>query len=117
MIILSRSEVAVYYAARVLDLAQRGKRWRGRCPIHCGKHDSFSVDPETGLWRCWSVCARGGDIITLEIALTSAPWLEAQEAKIRAMATVQSAELIDVIVDGGESAKSLNRPGLQRLMA
>ena len=41
--------------------------------------------------------------------------LEAQEAKIRAMATVQGAELIDVIVDGGESAKSLNRPGLQRL--
>jgi DNA invertase Pin-like site-specific DNA recombinase len=42
--------------------------------------------------------------------------LEAQEAKIRAMATVQGADLIDVIVDGGESAKSLNRPGLQRLM-
>lgn len=42
--------------------------------------------------------------------------LEAQEAKIRAMATVQGADLIDVIVDGGESAKSLNRPGLQRLL-
>src|SRR5271167_1172678 len=42
--------------------------------------------------------------------------LEAQEAKIRAMATVRSAELLDVIVDGGESAKSLNRPGLQRLL-
>jgi site-specific DNA recombinase len=43
--------------------------------------------------------------------------LEAQEAKIRAMATVQSAELLDVIIDGRESAKSLNRPGLQRLLA
>jgi len=43
--------------------------------------------------------------------------LEAQEAKIRAMATVQGADLVDVIVDGGESAKSLNRPGLQRLLA
>src|ERR1700693_3394611 len=43
--------------------------------------------------------------------------LEAQEAKIRARATVQGAELLDVIVDGGESAKSLNRPGLQRLVA
>ena len=42
--------------------------------------------------------------------------LEAQEAKIRAMATVQGAELIDVIVDGGESAKSLNRPGVHRLL-
>jgi hypothetical protein len=43
--------------------------------------------------------------------------LEAQEAKIRAMSTVQGAELAEVIVDGGESAKSLNRPGLQRLLA
>ena len=33
------------------------------------------------------------------------------------MATVQSSELLEVIVDGGESAKSLNRPGLQRLLA
>jgi predicted site-specific integrase-resolvase len=42
--------------------------------------------------------------------------LEAQEAKIRGMATVQGAELLEVIVDGGESAKNLNRPGLQRLL-
>jgi DNA invertase Pin-like site-specific DNA recombinase len=33
------------------------------------------------------------------------------------MATVQGAELFEVIVDGGESAKNLNRPGLQRLLA
>jgi site-specific DNA recombinase len=43
--------------------------------------------------------------------------LEAQESKIRAMATIHSAELVEVIIDGGESAKSLNRPGLQRLLA
>jgi hypothetical protein len=43
--------------------------------------------------------------------------LDAQADKIRAMATVQSAELVDVIVDGGESGKSLQRPGLQRLVA
>jgi site-specific DNA recombinase len=42
--------------------------------------------------------------------------LEAQEAKIRAMATVRGADLAEVIIDGGESAKSLNRPGLQRLL-
>src|SRR5271155_2188542 len=41
--------------------------------------------------------------------------LEAQEAKIRAVATVQGAELIEVIVDGGESAKSLNQPGMAKL--
>ena len=43
--------------------------------------------------------------------------LEAQAEKIRAMAVVHDAELVDIIVDGGESAKSLNRPGMARLLA
>jgi site-specific DNA recombinase len=43
--------------------------------------------------------------------------LEAQAEKIRAMAVVHNAELLDIIVDGGESAKSLNRPGMSRLLA
>src|SRR5437667_1697815 len=43
--------------------------------------------------------------------------LEAQAEKVRAMAVVQGAELVDVIVDAGESAKSLNRPGMARLMS
>jgi site-specific DNA recombinase len=42
--------------------------------------------------------------------------LEAQEAKIRAMATVQGAAVIELIVDGGESAKDLKRPGMERLL-
>ncbi len=43
--------------------------------------------------------------------------LEAQAEKVRAMAVVQGAELADLIVDGGESAKSLERPGMIRLLA
>jgi len=43
--------------------------------------------------------------------------LDAQAEKIRAMAVVHNAELLDIIVDGGESAKSLNRPGMSRLLA
>jgi site-specific DNA recombinase len=43
--------------------------------------------------------------------------LESQEKKIRAMAEVQGAELIEIISDGGESAKSLARPGMARLLA
>jgi site-specific DNA recombinase len=42
--------------------------------------------------------------------------LEAQAEKIRAMAVVHNAQLRDIIVDGGESAKSLNRPGMARLL-
>jgi site-specific DNA recombinase len=43
--------------------------------------------------------------------------LEAQTEKIRAMTVVHNAELGDIIVEAGESAKSLNRPGMQRLLA
>lgn len=43
--------------------------------------------------------------------------LEAQTAKIRAMAVVQGAELTEVLIDAGESAKSLHRPGMARLLA
>jgi site-specific DNA recombinase len=43
--------------------------------------------------------------------------LEAQEAKVRAMAIVRGCELAEVIVDGGESAKDLKRPGVERLIA
>jgi site-specific DNA recombinase len=43
--------------------------------------------------------------------------LEAQREKIEAMAVVQGVELIDIIVDAGESAKSLRRPGMERLLA
>jgi len=43
--------------------------------------------------------------------------LEAQAEKIRAMAVVHSVALAEIIVDGGESAKSLNRPGMARLLA
>jgi site-specific DNA recombinase len=43
--------------------------------------------------------------------------LEAQAEKIRAMALVQSAELSEIIVENGESAKSLNRPGMTKLLA
>ena len=43
--------------------------------------------------------------------------LEAQAEKVRAMAVVQGAELAEVIIDAGESAKSLNRPGMARLLS
>ena len=43
--------------------------------------------------------------------------LEAQTEKVRAMALVQGAELVDLIIDAGESAKSLNRPGMARLLS
>jgi DNA invertase Pin-like site-specific DNA recombinase len=43
--------------------------------------------------------------------------LEAQRERVRGMAMVQGAELLDIVVDGGESAKNMNRPGLQRVLS
>ena len=43
--------------------------------------------------------------------------LDAQAEKIRAMALVHGAELNDILIDGGESAKSLQRPGMERLLS
>lgn len=43
--------------------------------------------------------------------------LDAQAAKVRAMADVQDAQLVEVVTDAGASAKSLQRPGLARVLA
>jgi len=43
--------------------------------------------------------------------------LEAQEAKIRAYASVYDLDLVEVVVDGGASAKTLDRPGLTRVLS
>jgi site-specific DNA recombinase len=43
--------------------------------------------------------------------------LDAQVAKIRAYAALYDIELMDVVVDAGVSAKTLDRPGLQRALS
>lgn len=42
--------------------------------------------------------------------------LSAQQEKIRAMAVVKGAELVDLVVDEDESGKSLDRPGVKRIL-
>lgn len=65
------SEVSTYYAIRVPDLKQSGGEWRGPCPNHKGTDANFAVEADTGLWTCHSRCGRGGDILALEVELTS----------------------------------------------
>lgn len=43
--------------------------------------------------------------------------LEAQQDKAKAYASLYDLDLVEVIVDAGESAKTLERPGLQRALA
>ena len=67
------AQIAQYYRTRVPKLKRHGGReWRGPCPIHKGKRDSFAVNQETGVWMCHSECGRGGDIVALEMELTGA---------------------------------------------
>jgi site-specific DNA recombinase len=42
--------------------------------------------------------------------------LDAQRAKVEAYAMLYDLELVEIIVDAGESAKTLNRPGVQRAL-
>jgi DNA invertase Pin-like site-specific DNA recombinase len=43
--------------------------------------------------------------------------LDAQQQKVAAYASLYDLDLVEVIVDAGESAKTLERPGLQRALA
>ncbi len=74
-------EVSTYCAARLPQLKQRrAQEWRGPCPIHKGKRDSFAVDASTGQWFCHSACGRGGDICDLEMALSGVDFKAAKAA-------------------------------------
>jgi site-specific DNA recombinase len=43
--------------------------------------------------------------------------LDAQHAKLEAYAALYDLQIVDVVVDAGQSAKTLDRPGLQRALA
>ena len=77
------AEVSAYYRERLPNLKQRGREWRGPCPVHQGKRASFSVQAATGLACCHSECARGWDIIALEEVLTGADFGAAKTQVIR----------------------------------
>jgi putative DNA primase/helicase len=63
---LTSSEISTYYRVRVPGLKQAGEEWRGPCPIHDGRRDSFTVKPDTGQWYCHSDCHDGGSVFKLE---------------------------------------------------
>ena len=54
--------------------------------------------------------------VSTEEQATGGLSLAAQESKVRAYADLYGLELVDVIVDPGVSAKTLDRPGLARAL-
>ena len=74
------AEVAVYWSAAYPELRQRGAEWRGKCPLHNGRRDSFAVNSETGAWHCHSKCSCGGSLIDFEMERTGCSFPEALKA-------------------------------------
>lgn len=60
--IRSRIDI-VELVGREIHLKQQGKQWKGLCPFHQDKNPSFTVDRQTGRYKCWS-CGEAGDIFT-----------------------------------------------------
>jgi site-specific DNA recombinase len=54
--------------------------------------------------------------VSTEEQATDGVSLAAQEAKVRAYASLYEIELVEVVIDAGQSAKSLDRPGLQHAL-
>jgi DNA primase len=47
-------------------LRSRGPCWVGPCPLHGGDNpNAFVVHRERNLWRCFSICRAGGDVVEL----------------------------------------------------
>ena len=55
--------------------------------------------------------------VSTEEQATCGHSLGAQEAKLRQYCDLYGHDLVEVVVDAGQSAKSLNRPGLQQALA
>jgi DNA primase len=74
----SPDEIRAYFEAKVPNLQFGPKEARGACPIHHRtRKTSFVVNLSEGTWFCHSGCNRGGNIVTLEQALTGADGKEA----------------------------------------
>ena len=55
--------------------------------------------------------------VSTEQQATEGVSLEAQQVRIRAHCVSQDIELVDIVIDEGFSAKSLERPGIKRALA
>ena len=68
-----------FYSKHVEDLKKEGRQYKGWCPFHLAKgseRKGFSVNPDNGLWFCFS-CGKKGNAITFckekEISIKKSP--------------------------------------------
>jgi len=70
-------QVGAWVHHRLPKFRRQGGEYRGPCPIHQGKRDSFAVNSETGQAFCHSEFSRGWDLIALEQELTGSEFRDA----------------------------------------
>jgi len=87
---LSPAESLRYYKLKVPKLHKSGSELRAPCPIHHGKRDSFSVNPQTGAWFCHSGCQRGGGAFDFEAAVSGVDFKHAHEEVLRIVGRTHS---------------------------
>ena len=68
----------VAFAGDYTQLRQRGREWWGLSPFKTERTPSFKVNPENGLWYCFST-QQGGDIFKLVMAREGLDFVEAVE--------------------------------------
>jgi DNA primase len=73
-LVRSRTDIVELVGQRVI-LKRVGKHFAGLCPFHDDRNPSFSVDPQTGRYRCWS-CGESGDVFTWVMKTESVDYLE-----------------------------------------
>lgn len=63
---------------RHVNLKKSGRGFTGLCPFHDDKNPSFSVNPTTGTYRCWS-CGAKGDVFKFVMEMDRLSFREALE--------------------------------------
>ncbi len=67
------------FYGRFTPLKPLGGEMRGPCPLHGGTGQNFAVNPDTGLWNCFSGCQDGGDAFRFLEKLEGVSFPEALE--------------------------------------
>lgn len=53
--------------ARLKITSEAGEEMRGHCPFHDDRAASFSVNKQSGLWKCFGACQTGGNVYQFHI--------------------------------------------------
>ena len=70
-----------------LSLEKKGNVYMALCPFHDDRHPSLRVDPEKGLYHCFS-CGAGGDVFRFVQEKEGCGFGEAVRLFVRIFATV-----------------------------